>query len=225
MHNIFIKPYYQAVRYILILVLFCTTLLAATPKAVVFDYGGVVAKIDRKPTLEFLCKSLGKSYRKIKKDFSSGKLYHAFNQSRDFWEDYANQSLSESWFETLETYKKSMVQEIPGMRDLILQIKEQGIQVALLSNTNAHRARFIESMGGYDLFDPILLSCYLGARKPDPKIYRRLLQSLIWDARDTVFIDNQKSNVEASRKFGIDGIVFESIEQITAELKKRELNL
>jgi len=210
-------------RLFIFLTLICCSLFAAPPKAIVFDYGGVVAKIDRKPTLQFIADSMEKPYRKIKKKFSHEKLYHAFNQPRSFWEEYAGKKLSESWFADLEGHKQHMVREIPGMRDLIVQIKTQGIQVALLSNTNVHRARFIESMGGYDLFDPILLSCHLGVRKPDPKIYRSLLKSLIWDAKDTVFIDNQVSNVAASRKFGIDGIAFESVEQIKLELKKREI--
>ena len=211
-------------RAFIFLTLICGVLFADPPKAIVFDYGGVVAKVDRKPTLHFIADSLGKSYRKVKKKFSSQKLYHAFNQPRSFWEEYSGKKLSESWFTELEDHKQHMVREIPGMRDLIVQIKTQGIQVALLSNTNVHRARFIESMGGYDLFDPILLSCHLGVRKPDPKIYRSLLKSLIWDAKDMVFIDNKVSNVTASRKFGIDGITFESVEQIKLELEKRELS-
>ncbi|NGX59746.1 MAG: Alpha-D-glucose 1-phosphate phosphatase YihX [Chlamydiae bacterium] len=211
-------------RYLWLLVLFCSILIAAPPKVVVFDYGGVVARVNRKPVIEFLSESLGKSYRKVKKDFAREKLYHAFNEPTSYWEKYANHSLPQSWFDSLKVYKKAMIREVPEMRDVILEIKMQGIQVALLSNTTKYRAHFIESMGGYDLFDPILLSCYLGVSKPNPKIYRRLLQSLLWDAKDTVFIDNKKENVEASRKFGIDGIHFESVEKLKNDLRKREIN-
>ncbi|MDN3505622.1 MAG: HAD-IA family hydrolase [Simkaniaceae bacterium] len=212
-------------RKVIFLTLLCFSLFADPPKAIVFDYGGVVAKVDRKPTLHFIAQSLGKPYRKVKRKFSHEKLYHAFIQPRSFWEEYSGKKLSESWFADLEDHKQHMVREIPGMRELIVKIKSQGIQVVLLSNTNVHRARFIESMGGYDLFDPILLSCYLGVRKPDPKIYQSLLKSLIWDAKDMVFIDNQKSNVKASKKFGIDGIPFESVEQLKLELEKRKVTL
>jgi HAD superfamily hydrolase (TIGR01509 family) len=204
--------------------LFLSSLLYAPPKAVIFDYGGVVANVDRKPVLLFLSQSLNKDYKRIKKKFSGEKLYKAFNQPPAFWEQFASKPLPDSWFADLEKYKKQMVQETPGMRELIDEIKGQGIQVALLSNTNVYRARFIDSMGGYDQFDPALLSCYLGVRKPDPKIYHKLLQSLIWEGKECVFVDNQLTNVEAARAFQIDGILFTSVDQLKIDLEKRGIH-
>lgn len=212
-------------RFIILFVLAASAVFAAPPKVIVFDYGGVIARIDRRPVLKYIAESLDKGHRKVKKDFESEKLYHAFTQPKTFWEEYAGKKLPETWFKELESLKKLMVQEVPGMKELLHKIKGQGIQIALLSNTNTQRARFIESMGGYDPFDPILLSCYLGLKKPEPKIYERLLQSLSFKGKDCVFIDNRPCNVEASRKFGIDGIVFRSVDQVKEELKKREITI
>lgn len=212
-------------RFFIIFLLLCSICIAAPPKVIVFDYGGVIARIDRRPVLKYISESLEKGNRKVKKDFASEKLYQAFNKPKSFWEEYAGRSLPETWFRELEDLKKLVIQEIPGMKELLTKIKSQGIQIAILSNTNTHRARFIESMGGYDLFDPILLSCYLEAKKPEPKVYEKLLKSLGSHAKECLFIDNRPCNVEASRKFGIDGIVFQSVDKLKEELKKREVKL
>lgn len=215
----------QNMRPLIFLIALCSALAAAPPKTVVFDYGGVVAKVDRGPTLEFFSRTLGKSYRRVKKDFSGEKLYLSFNKPKSFWEGYAGHPLPQNWFQSLEAHKATMIRATPGMLELIHEIKAQGIQVALLSNTNKHRARFLESRGSYDPFDPILLSCYLGVRKPDPRIFQRLLQCIMHSPDECVFVDNQKNNVEASRKLGIDGIVFTSADALREELRKREIDL
>lgn len=212
-------------KFFVFFILLSSVLLGTPPKAIVFDYGGVVARIDRRPVLEYISESLDKNYRKVKKDFASDELYKALQQPKSFWEEYAGRPLSDEWFAKLDSLKKMVIQETPGMSEILKKIKEQGIQVALLSNTNPHRARFIESMGGYDLFDPILLSCYLGAKKPQQQIYQQLLKSLAWEAKDCVFIDNRPDNVKGSRQCGMDGIIFISLDQLIEELKKRDVKI
>ena len=175
--------------------------------------------------LEFLSESLGLPYKKIRNDFGSDKLYQALDEPTSYWEKQAKKTLPYNWEKTFEETKVSIIQEIPGMHDLIEKLKSQDIQVVLLSNTKFHRARFIEKHGGYDQFDPILLSCHLGVKKPDPKIYKILLRSLGVEAKDCVFIDNKKSNVTAGNAIGIDSIVFESLDQLKADLRLRDLSL
>ncbi len=212
-------------RYVICFILFSVGLIATPPKIIVFDYGGLVADVERRPLIEFLSDSLEIPYRKVKKDFSSEKLYKAFEKPNGFWELYAEKTLPKAWFETLSQHKHQIVRPTPGIYDLIIQIKQMGFQVALLSNTSKYRAKFLESEGGYDLFDPILLSCYLGVRKPNPEIYKKMLKQIRWSAEECLFIDNQPRNVAAAKALGIDGIVFESVDQLIAELESREISI
>ncbi|NGX40157.1 MAG: Alpha-D-glucose 1-phosphate phosphatase YihX [Chlamydiae bacterium] len=212
-------------RLCILFILICSCLVGSPPKVVVFDYGGVIAKVDRRPMLEFLSEHLGLSYKKVKKDFASDKLYQSLEKPLAFWEEYSKESLPSDWLEQLDHQKDLIVKEVPGMRELIEKLKSQDIQVVLLSNTKFHRARFIERHGGYDLFDPILLSCHLGMKKPDPKIYSTLLRTIGHPAEECLFIDNRKRNVSAGEDSGIDSIVFESLKQLIEELEKREIAL
>ena len=63
----------------------------------------------------------------------------------------------------------------------------------------------------------------MGLEKPDPKAYQLLLEQLALPANEVVFIDDKEENVEAARKLGVDAIVFESAQQVHAELAERGL--
>jgi len=208
---------------IFFLVLFFSPLFGDAPKAIIFDYGGVVAKVDRSPMLHFLSDSLSIPYSKLRNDFASDKLYEMIEKPPIFWKKYAKKKLPAGFESNFAMKKEQMIRKIPGMEELIISLKSQGIQVVLLSNTKEMRARFIEQQGGYDLFDPILLSCHLGLKKPDIRIYEKLLTLLPYKAEECVFIDNRKKNIQAAQSCGLDGIVFESVDLLKEELSKRGL--
>lgn len=212
-------------RYLFYLLFFASTLFSEPPKVVVFDFGGVVGNVNRKPMLEFLSDSLGHSMRKLKKDLSNDQLYIALTKSANYWEAYSKNALGDHWSEAFEERKREVVTLNVEVIAIIEALKEQGIQVALLSNTKRNRARFIEKMGHYGLFDPILLSCYLGAKKPERAIYEELIKHLNWEKEECLFIDNSLENVGAARDFGIDSIHFQSAEGLKEELKKRDLEI
>ena len=56
--------------------------------------------------------------------------------------------------------------------------------------------------------------------KPDPAIYRHLLNTCGLDPRETVFIDDRPENVAAAEGEGIHGIVFSSKEQAQNDLER-----
>jgi putative hydrolase of the HAD superfamily len=49
-----------------------------------------------------------------------------------------------------------------------------------------------------------VLSCELGARKPDPAIYRSALSALDARAGDAIFVDDQTAYCDGARALGID---------------------
>lgn len=214
------------IKYLFFIFLLCwSCIYGEPPKAVIFDFGGVMGHVNRKPMFEFLSKTLNISYSKIQRDFSAEILYVSLKKPLSFWRNYAKKPLSIQWHQDLLRIQKEMVQEIPGMTSIVRQIKGQGIRVALLSNTKTYRATFLRSMGEYDLFNPVVLSSDVGVKKPDPKIYRILLSKLKIPPEQCLFIDNRARNIRAGEALGIPGIVFQSPEQLKLELKKREIVL
>lgn len=199
--------------------LWCFTLCAA-PKAVIFDFGGVVAIRDRKLVTDYIHATLGTD---AAKDFEKDKLYVAISQGQEFWENYAKQhdaTLPEEWMVGLKETVGQFVRYTPGMEELISELKSQGYRIALLSTTTEVRSDYFRKLGFYKPFDPIVLSWEVGVRKPEPKIYEVMLEKLQLPAKDCIFIDNRAENVAGANKLGIHGILFKSTPQLRKELSK-----
>jgi len=55
--------------------------------------------------------------------------------------------------------------------------------------------------------------------KPDPRLYRILLDRYGLKAEECVFIDDNPANVAGAEAVGIKGILFKNAEQLRAELE------
>lgn len=81
---------------------------------------------------------------------------------------------------------------------------------------NAYR---IQKFGLRDIFMAFFSSCYVGMRKPDVAIYQMALRVMQRGADECIFVDDRAENVEGARKAGMNGIHFQNVAQLSAELK------
>lgn len=202
--------------------------LSAVPEAIVFDFGGVMTgKPNREAVVEFLCKSFDFSPQEFEVvNQEKRKAVKAGKRDQDFWFEYARQkniTLPEGWEDSFNHVVKNSIGVNHEMYDFVLELKEKGMPVALLSNIDTHLARIIREFNLYAPFDPCLLSCEIGLEKPDPKIYEFLLKEMQLPAANIIFVDDRIKNVEAAQKLGFDAILFTSQEQFQKELKKRDV--
>ena len=63
-----------------------------------------------------------------------------------------------------------------------------------------------------------MISYQVGLIKPDPAIYRLLLDKYDIDPKEAVFIDDNKDNIEAAKQFGLSTILFTSREDADKKL-------
>lgn len=106
---------------------------------------------------------------------------------------------------------------IPWIQDL----KAKGFKTYYLSNF-AHKAH-VECADALDFLpymDGGILSYQEKLIKPDPEIYRLLLNRYSLKAEESVFLDDTPTNVEAARAVGMYGIRFETKEQAEEELRR-----
>ncbi len=92
----------------------------------------------------------------------------------------------------------------------------RGFRLALLSNAPVEVARAIDRQPWLAAFTPRVYSCDLGAIKPDPAVYRSLLDVLGADAGDVVFLDDREDNVAAAGELGIEAHLFKAPVQLDA---------
>jgi putative hydrolase of the HAD superfamily len=93
--------------------------------------------------------------------------------------------------------------------------------------TNNLPANAIGSAGGRTLyiaevmalFDHIIESAKIGLRKPDPKIYRMMVEALGADPRRCIYLDDLGINLKPAREMGMTTIKVVSAKQALAELE------
>jgi putative hydrolase of the HAD superfamily len=69
------------------------------------------------------------------------------------------------------------------------------------------------------LFDHVIESAKIGLRKPDPRIYRMMVDALGVDPRDCVYLDDLGINLKPAREMGMTTIKVVNAPQAIAELE------
>lgn len=105
-------------------------------------------------------------------------------------------------------------------------LKEAGLRLVMLSNTNAAHLAFIKKQ--FDLlpkFDELVLSYKVGSMKPDPPIYEAALKAIRCEPNECFYTDDIDENVERARGFGLQAEVFIDTQTFLAQLQKRNILL
>lgn len=98
--------------------------------------------------------------------------------------------------------------ELPNMLPwLKLWKKRTELAVFALSNESRELNDYrINTFGLHELFDGFFSSCYLGIRKPDPRIFKRALEITQVNSDECVYFDDRPMFVNVAKKQGVNGI-------------------
>jgi putative hydrolase of the HAD superfamily len=102
----------------------------------------------------------------------------------------------------------------------ILRFKKKGYKIAILSDQWHLSKEALVTKKLIKNFNPILISCDSGMRKPNPKFYRLILKKMNLPAKNTIFIDNQEWNIKPAKKIGMNTILFKNNKQAFKQLFK-----
>ena len=130
-------------------------------------------------------------------------------------------SLFEAFF---ERWHETVGQPIAESIDIFRTLRQRRIRTYALTNFSAEtwplavaRFPFLND------FDGTVVSGIEGLIKPDPAIYRLLMQRHAITPSRAIFIDDRLENVESARTLGLHGIHF--VEPVAVRLALRELGL
>ena len=112
-------------------------------------------------------------------------------------------------------------QKLETEEKLFNWVYEKGLDIYILSNYSADGFQYI--MQKYPFFRKMkgyVVSAYEKCIKPQPEIYRILLDRFSLKPQETVFIDDMEKNIEGAKALGMHGIVFKDAMQTREDLEK-----
>ena len=101
-----------------------------------------------------------------------------------------------------------------GMYALVEELKAAGYGIYLLSNASVRQHDYWPRLPVSRFFDGTLISADEGLVKPQPEIYRLLLERFGLEAQECFFIDDSPANIEGALLCGIPGAVFHGDAQL-----------
>jgi 2-haloacid dehalogenase len=104
--------------------------------------------------------------------------------------------------------------------EVLRALREAAVPIYALSNWGAEswndRRRELDFLSW---FDGVVISGLELVKKPDPEIFRRLLERYDLDAASTLLVDDVEVNVAAARGLGMQGHRFVSARELEAALR------
>ncbi len=192
--------------------------------AVVFDLGGVL--IDWNP--RYLYRSLFDGDEAAMERFLAEVCTPAWN---------AEQDAGRSWHEAVETlialhpdqrdliaayderWEEMLGGAIEGTVDLLADLRRAGVKLAALSNWSAEKFPFARSRYAFlDWFETLVISGEVGMSKPDPRIFRHLLEQTGFEPGSTVYVDDVPANVAIAAELRMTALQFRDPATLRGEL-------
>ncbi len=97
---------------------------------------------------------------------------------------------------------------IPGMADLIAELKGLGYGIYLLSNASSQLHDYFHRIPGSRYFDGMIVSADWKLLKPQHEIFETLFREYGLSPASCFFIDDLNINIEGAREAGMSGAVF-----------------
>lgn len=192
-------------------------------KAVLFDVGGVlhesnaVMDEDLKQELRISDTTLQDIWSDQILKLSTGEI-----DESTFWTQLARQHgirRVENSENLLGRAFKEAIFVHQEILDLADELRNKGIQTAILSNTIPPHSAALRESGDYDGFDPVLLSHEIGIAKPGHEAYTYALDSMNLQPGEVIFIDDRLENIVTANEVGLRGIHFKNQSQVVHDVR------
>jgi putative hydrolase of the HAD superfamily len=196
-------------------------------KAVIFDYGKVIARSPTEPEFERMAKMFNVSFDQFFELWENSRdAYDCSNVTAEqYWQKLAAQTNSSLNNEKIKALRQTEVEIWSNIDSEMLawlsQLQAAKFETGLLSNMPWDLVNHVRTNFKWmEDFAFKTFSAEVKLVKPDPAIYEHTLQGLGVAAPQSLFIDDREKNIKAARALGMHAILYQSISQLRGELKK-----
>jgi HAD superfamily hydrolase (TIGR01509 family) len=193
-------------------------------RAIIFDIGGVLIRVDISRAMNGMASGLSMTPQEVWSAIQRDPHWLDWQEGRISpldWHLHLTKRLGVSLtFEQFgEVWNRALDPE-PIHSESFLGNLSKNYRLALLSNTDPIHMSHEEARFPFFRFFPIRIYSYrVGASKPNPIIYREALKALKVRAEEALYIDDVAAYSEAAQRLGMTGIVFQSPEQLESDLR------
>lgn len=198
-------------------------------KYIIFDFGGVL--IDWNPRY---------FYKDVFKDESELNFFlnevcnHSWNEKQDAGRSFKD-GIAElviqypQYSKEIEMFCANWIDmtggEIKENTSLIGELRDEYLLFGL-TNWSAETFPLIyEKYPFFEKFDDIIVSGEEKLIKPDPEIYKRLLQRCAIEAKYSLFIDDNEANIKTAQNMGFHTIHLKQGTNLREEMKKKGIDI
>ena len=193
-------------------------------KNIVFDLGGVLVGFDGQRCINGF-EALGcHDVAQYVVEHRTEDLFYDIELGRINTGDFCNRvremsEVAASDADIISAWNSLLTPMKPEKRKSLEELRRRGYKLYLLSNTNDMHWQLC----GYvfriaTLFDHCFLSYEMHLAKPDEEIFREVLRQTGCDAAETLFIDDNRDNVEAARRVGMHAFLNETLDAWLSEV-------
>jgi FMN phosphatase YigB (HAD superfamily) len=204
-------------------------------KNIIFDLGGVILNLDIDRTYQQFSLLSGKSEEVLKLQASKVTFFNDYE--RGFIDDHSFRRHLKSFLEinvpevVMDAAWNAMLLDLPQSRLALLGRVNQRFRIFLLSNTNNIHlqafkviAKSVMEQGSFDrYFENAYYSHLINMRKPDHEIYQYVLQANGLQADETLFLDDNLTNLQGAADIGIQTFHVQQPEMIFSLFNETKL--
>lgn len=195
-------------------------------KVIIFDLGGVLFTNGTKQFIEMVSQRYGVEKEKVREvmDGELGSLYREAKITREeFWQKVIEALRIQANSDELEKTWIHEYELIEGTRDLVQELSKK-YKVYFLSDNVKERIDYISKRYNFlTWFEGGVFSHEVGIRKPNPEIYKLVLEKAQVNANEAVFIDDKPSLLVPAKEMGMLTFAFESPEKLRENLKENHI--
>lgn len=196
--------------------------------AVVLDIGGVLMDWDPRHLFNALIED-----DREREWFLSQVCSPAWNRRQDegrSWADAVAAAVAEhpEWEPWIRAYDERWIETVAGLYEDTVEVLRElhAVETPVFALTNFSEEKWALACEHYELlgsFDGVVVSGEERLAKPDPAIYRVLVERFSVEPTRTFFTDDLQQNVDAARAVGLDAELFTGAARLREQLTVREV--
>ncbi len=199
-------------------------------KAVIFDLGNVLIYFDAVKAAKRFAEEANVPLERVWAHFFISRIEKMYTRgritTREFYEHSRRAFQSDIDFKKFSWLWNDIFRENRGIQPVLKRLSRR-YPLYLISNTNELHFNHVRKKFPqvFKHFRRAFPSHRLGHRKPDPRVYWKVLRTIGLKPEQTIFVDDMPKFIKAAKKVGMEGIQFRSNRQLATDLRRLGLEL